>query len=334
MNRFVKIALTWGAAITLVAGLLILPGRTVQASSPLNIIVQSVVSDALVHVETVNFPANETYTVRMGAAGTQGIGGSVVANFDTNDQPASGFHIFEIPTNLKGITSIDLRIDTADGLVGVATFTNHSSEMASVAGVGGIPTINVTSVVMNSMVTVAMNNLPASTTFDVRMGAAGTQGIAGNSTAKFDSGDGGSAIHTFDIPVSLIGSDQIDIRIEAPGGFFAYTTFTNQNTVNPNLGVGGLSNIVVNSVIGNAYVAVTTQNLPANVTYRVRIGPAGGQGNDGSVVANFGSGENGGSSIHIFEIPTSLYGSEKLDLRIDAPGGVASWVEFANVTTP
>jgi hypothetical protein len=61
---------------------------------------------------TTNFPANQTFTVRMGAMGTAGLGGIVVGTFNSG---AGGTFdkTVAIPAGLAGLSRISIRMDTA-----------------------------------------------------------------------------------------------------------------------------------------------------------------------------------------------------------------------------
>lgn len=335
MKQVLRFVFQAGVALTMMAGLLALPFQAVQAAAPINLVVKSVVFDSRVTIVATNLPVDTTFKVMMGASGAlQGADGSVVANFDTTTVNPF-IYTFEIPTSMVGVEKVDLRIEASDGSANAfVTFVNHSTNVVSNSGIGGVPTLAVVSVLSDSAVTVQAGNLPADTDFTVRMGESGTQGLGGSVAAGFNSGAGGMVVHTFDIPASLIGLPVIDIRIDALGGYYASTSFNNPpgSSAAP-VGVGGASSLFVNSVIGNSMLTFIANNLPANTVFTVRIGAAGSQGNGGNVVANFET-VDGGTFNHLVEIPTNLYGSEKLDLRIEAAGGYAIYTTFNNMTTP
>jgi hypothetical protein len=76
--------------------------------------IQSVTQDGKVTIVTSPFPANQTFTVRMGMFGTAAVGGTVVGTLDSgngNSQTAS----FVIPDWLKGSSQIAIRMDNASG---------------------------------------------------------------------------------------------------------------------------------------------------------------------------------------------------------------------------
>lgn len=73
--------------------------------------VTAVVKDTSVTITGTNFTKNDVYTVRMGAIGTQGVGGIVVDSFSTG---ASGAFTatFQIPAGLKGAAQIAIRFES------------------------------------------------------------------------------------------------------------------------------------------------------------------------------------------------------------------------------
>lgn len=336
MKQVIRFVFQAGMALAMLAGLIAIPLQTVQAATPIGLAVTSVIYDSKVFVSASNLPFAETFVVRMGTSGKQGLDGSVVATFDTDaTTPTTRAMMFEIPVSLSEAANIDLRIDGVEGKTSAyVTFANSSTTYNSAAGIGGIPTLSVLSVVASYSVTIQTTNLPADTDFKVRMGETGTQGVGGSVSAGFNSGVGGTQVNTFAITEPLFDSEVIDIRIEADGGYFASSSFKNTSSAVPAAaGVGGLSSLIVGKVIGDSMVTFTARNLPADTSFVVRVGAQGSQGMGGNVVANFDA-VAGGMMIVTVEIPTNLYGSAQLDLRVEAPGGYAIYGTFANVTAP
>lgn len=97
--------------------------------------------------------------------------------------------------------------------------------------VQSIPTFTITSVVKDKKVTITTKNFPANQTFNVLMGAYGTQGINGIQVAKTNSGAGGSFSATYKLPKSLQGSYRIAIRLQSLStGIYSYNWFYNHTT--------------------------------------------------------------------------------------------------------
>ena len=82
------------------------------------------VQGGLVLIQVSNLPLDIEFTVTIGAAGTQGIGGTLIAHVNSGSTVG---HVaickFEIPTDLRTAASMDLRME-GGGYVYVVTFNN------------------------------------------------------------------------------------------------------------------------------------------------------------------------------------------------------------------
>lgn len=97
-------------------------GGVVPASSSVKVV--HVVQGGLVLLEVRNLPVNVEFAVTIGAAGTQGIGGTLVAHMDSGSSATTVAIVkFEIPTNLRTAASMDLRME-GGGYAYVVTFNN------------------------------------------------------------------------------------------------------------------------------------------------------------------------------------------------------------------
>jgi LysM repeat protein len=86
----------------------------------------SVVRDTSVTIRTANFPANQTFTARMGPMGTRGIGGTSVGT--TNSGSGGSFTAtYNIPANLKGAYQIAIRLDSPSGYFSYNWFFNNTT---------------------------------------------------------------------------------------------------------------------------------------------------------------------------------------------------------------
>jgi LysM repeat protein len=197
----------------------------------------SVVEDESVTIQTNNMPPNDTFVVRMGEMGTQGIGGEKVDTIDSEDG-GSFKATFRIPSSLEGEQRIAIRLESPDsGYFAYNWFWNDTSasdDNGSGTGgkpITGIPTFSIVSVVEDGTVTIRTNNFPADMEFQVRMNDMGTKGIGGILVATFNSGDGGSFNKTFEIPSELHGEQRIAIRTDSTTtGHFSYNWFWNNTT--------------------------------------------------------------------------------------------------------
>jgi hypothetical protein len=218
---------------------------------------------------------------------------------------------------------------TALLLVGVGFLTQPAQAVQNntLHSYTGYPSFSIVSVVQDKSVTIKTYNLPPNDKFDVTMGPMGTRGISGTKVATVNSGSGGSKVYTFNTPSSLYGSYKISIRMQSPSSdYFAYNWFYN-NTAGSGTqppaatqppGYSGVPTFSIVSVVEDKNVTIQTYNLPANDTFRVTMGPMGTKGVGGTVVDIVDSG-SGGSKKYTFDIPSGLYGSYKISIRMQSP---------------
>lgn len=292
----------------------------------------SVVEDTSVTIKTYNFPANETFTVRMGAFGTQAIGGTVVG---TTDSGAGGSFeaTYNIPAGLAGSYKIAIRMDSPNGYYSYNWFYNNTDAVVTPEpGYTGIPTISIVSVDEDTSVTIKTHNFPASIDFTVRMGPFGTKGVGGVVVTTTNSGAGGSFEETYDIPASLAGSAMIAIRLESPTGYYyAYNWFYNNTTggTTPTPGYTGIPTFSIVSAVTDTSVTIKTNNFPPNEDFTVRMGPFGTKAIGGTVIETFNSGA-GGVFEKTFAVPAGLAGSDLIAIRMDSPNGYYAYNWFYN----
>lgn len=90
------------------------------------ITVTQVQRGGLVVARITQLPANTSFLVTVGKAGTQGIGGTVVGHLDTGSTPwQQMFGHFEIPTNLSSEKELDLRLQGPNGYWYYVSFKNE-----------------------------------------------------------------------------------------------------------------------------------------------------------------------------------------------------------------
>jgi hypothetical protein len=310
----------------------------------------SVVSDTSVTISGVNFPADQTFTVRMGPYGTYALSGTVVGT----KEPASGSSFtatYTIPAGLVGSGKIAIRMDSPQGYYSFNWFYNNSTAASTTAtpvlpGYTGYPTVNISSVAKNTSVTVVTNNLPAGQSFTVRMGEYGTKGVGGIVVDTFDSGTGGALTKTFSIPAALADRTKIAIRMDCALGYYAYNWFWNNTapvaagtpvpagTAVPVVpGYVGIPTFSITSVIKDTSVTISTSNFPKDQTFTVKMGEFGTMGIGGIVVESVPSG-TGGVFSKTFTIPAALAGRTKIAIRLETASGyyyAYNW--FFNNTT-
>ncbi len=320
--------------MALLVGLLAVPLVNVQAFTIPTFSIVSVDQDVSVTIKTANFPANQTFTVRMGVIGTKGIGGTVVG---TTDSGAGGSFTatYDIPLSLQGARQIAIRMDSPQGFFSFNWFVNNTtSTVVAPTPFKGIPTFSIVSVDKDVSVTIKTNNFPANKDFTVRMGKFGTAAIGGVVVDTINSGSGGSFEETFDIPASLQGQSRIAIRMDASGGFFAFNWFFNSpTTVTPApTSFVGIPTFSISAVVKDSTVTIKTNNFPANKDFTVRMGKIGTKAVGGVVVATTNSG-SGGTFTVTYNIPDSLKGLSQIAIRMDASGGFFAFNWFWNRTT-
>jgi hypothetical protein len=221
--------------------------------------ITEVTPNATVSIQTNNFPLNKDFTVRMGAYGTMGVGGMIVAT--TNSGGTGSFTAsYEIPPALRYDGQIAIRLESTDGyyaynwfgnfapaptLAPVSTATSASTPAAGetpapaqptavptpvLPAYTGVPSFTIQTVIKDTSVTIQAVNFPPNQTFKVLMGAYGTQAVGGTLVTTTTSDGGGSFISTYEIPPALRGVHQIAMRMESPSGYFAYNYFFNIST--------------------------------------------------------------------------------------------------------
>jgi len=194
----------------------------------------SVVVDTSVTVQTNNFPANENFTVRMGAYGTYASGGTVIETFNSGTG-GSIQKTFTIPSSLAGSYKIAIRMDSSTGYYYAYNWfynnTATTTPTTTTTYTNVVPTFSIVSVVANSTVTIQTYNFPANETFTCRMGAYGTLAVGGTECGTAPTGSGGSFSLTFTIPSTMSGADKIAIRLDSSTGYYyAYNWFYNTST--------------------------------------------------------------------------------------------------------
>jgi hypothetical protein len=93
------------------AGTTTTSGWTLAAGTHPYTSVVGVVQDTSVTIQGTNFTTNDSYTVRMGPVGSQGVGGIVVGSYSTG--ASSSFTAsFNIPPSLAGSSRIAIRFES------------------------------------------------------------------------------------------------------------------------------------------------------------------------------------------------------------------------------
>jgi hypothetical protein len=132
--------------------------------------------------------------------------------------------------------------------------------------------------------------------------------------------------------------------MESPtSGYFAYNWFWNSNAGGGTGGgtdggttpsYSGFPTFSISSVVRNGSVTIHGNNFPANDSFTVTMGPMGTRGVGGYVVQTYNSGA-GGSFNATFAIPSQLYNSRQISIRLESPtSGYFAYNWFWNNNAP
>lgn len=206
---------------------------------------------------------------------------------------------------------------------------------------GGVPSFIIVSVKADESVRIRTSSFPANTIFTVRMDVVGKAGVNGIIVTQTNTGAGGAFEETYKIPAELKGKAQIAIRLESSNGYYAFNWFNNTTTgsvptavptIVPGVPVTGTGiNIKIAGVSANKSVTVDANNFPANVNFRIRVGPFYNFWKGGEVVGTINSG-NGGSFRFNVNLPEAVKNVELVSIRLDSTsGGYYAYNAFKNV---
>ncbi|HTX78592.1 MAG TPA: hypothetical protein VMC62_02940 [Longilinea sp.] len=322
-------------ALSMMAILLLGSTFPVQAATP-SFYISNIESDVSVSIKTLNFPANTTFNVYMGPGGTQGINGVLVAVTNSGDGGTFGV-TYNIPDDLKGAFSIDIRMDSDSGYHMYKNFINRIDGSTSTKLTGHNLILYVVSVVKDTSVTLRTQYFPTGQDFLVRMGRYGTHGLGGDEITTINTGDSGIFNTTLTIPSDLQGKSPLDVRFDDVYGQSAEISFYNCTGCGqaPKLTPVYLSDLTSNaassssssssyyrglpatslvSVVTDTSVTFYGYNFPTNQDFTVTIGPYGTYGVGGVVVGTTNSGASG-SFTTTYPIPSQYAGSTQLSIR-------------------
>ena len=184
------------------------------------------VPGGIVYVRIENLPANTTFVVTMGPAGSGGLGG-LVAHFDTG-AAGTRFFMFELHANIRLASSIDMRIDNGAGIYAVTTFENINLPRPSTQPTTTTPTVPATSspvvttltslqllnVQKGGWVKVALVNFPAGKDYTARIGTVAMGGLDGSVVGGVYTGTGTVSQALFEIPFLFRNEASLVLRLE------------------------------------------------------------------------------------------------------------------------
>ena len=179
-------------------------------------------------------------------------------------------------------------------------------------------------------VTIRTVNFPLRTQFVVLMDVIGRQGIGGQQVGEFNSADGGAIEKTFNIPASLRSEIIMALRIESSDGYYAYNWFFNENMAyKPANPEKVKPELAFSDIQKNTSVHVSGQNLPANTTFSVRVGPYYTFYRDYVFTQDVVSDSAGKLDLNL-DLPKNVKDSDYIMLRLDG-AGVYVYNNFQNV---
>jgi hypothetical protein len=188
----------------------------------------NIVADESVTIRGYDFPANMKFVIRMDVSGNRAENGIAVAEFNTGQGGSFDAKVM-IPTLLKGVRTIAIRLDSAEGYFTYNWFTNNTSSVVQpdpIPVTGGKPTLTFTNVKANETVTVEARNLPANTTFTVRVGPYYTFFREYVTAPSIKSDANGYAAWTITLPSVVDDVEMVTVRLDG-GGRYAFNAFKN-----------------------------------------------------------------------------------------------------------
>lgn len=223
VSRFTRILM----GVLILAVLALALPAPVSAASPYFEVI-NVVTDESVTIRGYDFPANVKFTIRMDVSGNRAENGIAVAEFNSGRGGAFDAKV-PLPQQLKGTTTIAIRVDSAEGYFAYSWFTNRTTPVVQpnpIPVTGGKPYITFTGVRANETVTVEARNLPANTTFTVRVGPYYSFFRDYVTAPSIRSDANGYATWTIDLPSVVRNVEMVTVRIDGAGRY-AFNAFKN-----------------------------------------------------------------------------------------------------------
>lgn len=184
----------------------------------------AVTKDTSVSVRTTDFPLRTKFTVRMDVVGKQGIDGIVVGEL-YSEKGGELEATFSIPAELQGKIILALRIESKDGYYAYSWFFNETA-VNTLPDPKAKPEVTFADAKKGEAVTVQAKNLPANTSFWVRVGPYYTFYRDYASTDRVTSGSDGTVSFNLPIPKSMQSADYLMVRLDG-GGKYAYNVYKN-----------------------------------------------------------------------------------------------------------
>lgn len=202
--------------------------------------IADVTADQDVTITGLNFPAGDTFDVRMNYYGTLGVAGQIVETITIQPDGSLPDSKYDIPAFLHGEYKIAIRLQSpTSGYYAYNWFYNNTSGSTGggtiPATYTGHPAFWIAAVSQNQSVQITPSNFIPNDTYNVRMNYYGTGGYAGTVVETVTAAaDGSLPDLVYAIPPFLNGQYKIAIRLESPTtGYYAYNWFYNNTTSPP-----------------------------------------------------------------------------------------------------
>lgn len=182
------------------------------------------------------------------------------------------------------------------------------------------PSIKILTVKADDSVSVSAANFPTGVKVTAKMDVSSKDGSAGIVVGDTNSGTTGAFEATYKIPADLKGKGTITIRLEAPGGFFAYDWFTNTSssstttTTTPPKKVNPFIKVI--AVEKNNRITVKATGFPADISFDVKVGPYYDFRAKSKVVATIYTKKGGDFEFNV-NLPDSVSGVDLVTIRAE-----------------
>lgn len=190
--------------------------------------------------------------------------------------------------------------------------------------------VSATSVEEDMYVTLQGKKLSASSRYSVYLSKFGTYPAGAIYMGSVLTDKYGAFTKEFRLPGRLV--DIAKIAINLSNGRDATSNWFINATADGNTGGEGAPafSFSISSVEEDESVRIRTSNLPANVTFTVRMGRSGSKGANGIKVGTLAD-EDGGTVRPTFDIPEELQGRSSIDIRLENKAlGIYYYMNFKN----
>lgn len=342
------LALVWGVSVMVANAQTAVPTFNVTA----------VTRNQSVTISGVNFPPNQTFTVRMGPYGGYGVSGAVSSTQINTGNGAFTAQV-AIPAAVNNMSRIAMRLDNGSIYFSYNWFWNNTTNPPSTVpertgtNAPKIPPTTVRTInptigiekIEGETVTFRTYDFPANQVFNVYMGSRASGGYS-DYIGTFNSGNGSNQDVMITIPARIAHYGYMWLRLDS-GQYSPYVGFDNPADVPLARGAGvagavpvraanapvwhGTPTITMCAVTAGNNVTFVGNNLTTNLDYTVRMNAFGTMGYNGYVVGTVSPGSNP-SVRATFNLPPQLAAHQRVAVRLDAPGGYNAYNWFWNNT--